>query len=116
MIYNQTGFCWPSDALAGSVSSTGGLYIVPAFSGLFAPYWRPDARGYAQFVRIITVTRSNFLICKVLQLDLQVTPRKRILLEPCLKLQPIKVLRSDPKNNDFLCMRRVTFFLIRTRF
>ena len=24
---------------------TGGLYFVPAFSGLFAPYWRPDARG-----------------------------------------------------------------------
>ena len=23
----------------------GGVYCVPAFSGLFAPYWRPDARG-----------------------------------------------------------------------
>ncbi len=33
------------EALAGSVNDNGGVYIVPAFSGLFAPYWRPDARG-----------------------------------------------------------------------
>ncbi len=32
-------------ALAGSVADCGGVYIVPAFSGLFAPYWRSDARG-----------------------------------------------------------------------
>jgi glycerol kinase len=31
--------------LADSVDDNGGVYIVPAFSGLFAPYWRPDARG-----------------------------------------------------------------------
>jgi len=31
--------------LAASVSDNGGCYVVPAFSGLFAPYWRPDARG-----------------------------------------------------------------------
>jgi len=30
---------------AGEVEDNGGAYIVPAFSGLFAPYWRPDARG-----------------------------------------------------------------------
>ena len=34
-----------SEALARSVPDTGGLYFVPAFSGLFAPHWRPDARG-----------------------------------------------------------------------
>ena len=33
------------EALARSVDDNGGAYIVPAFSGLFAPYWRPDARG-----------------------------------------------------------------------
>lgn len=33
------------EALAGSVSDNGGCYFVPAFSGLFAPHWRPDARG-----------------------------------------------------------------------
>ena len=31
--------------LARSVNNNGGTYIVPAFSGLFAPYWRADARG-----------------------------------------------------------------------
>jgi glycerol kinase len=31
--------------LARLVEDNGGAYIVPAFSGLFAPYWRPDARG-----------------------------------------------------------------------
>jgi glycerol kinase len=33
------------EALASSVDDNGGVYFVPAFSGLFAPYWRPDARG-----------------------------------------------------------------------
>ncbi len=33
------------EELAASVTDSGGVVIVPAFSGLFAPYWRPDARG-----------------------------------------------------------------------
>jgi glycerol kinase len=33
------------EALAQSVPDNGGAYFVPAFSGLFAPYWQPDARG-----------------------------------------------------------------------
>ena len=33
------------EALAASVADNGGIYFVPAFSGLFAPYWRSDARG-----------------------------------------------------------------------
>jgi glycerol kinase len=31
--------------LAKTVDDNGGAYFVPAFSGLFAPYWRSDARG-----------------------------------------------------------------------
>jgi glycerol kinase len=34
-----------SETLAAQVKDTGGVYFVPAFSGLFAPYWRSDARG-----------------------------------------------------------------------
>jgi glycerol kinase len=34
-----------SEALASKVNDHGGLFFVPAFSGLFAPYWRDDARG-----------------------------------------------------------------------
>jgi glycerol kinase len=33
------------EELAKSVTDNGGVYFVPAFSGLFAPYWRNDARG-----------------------------------------------------------------------
>ena len=41
------------DSLASSVSDSAGVYFVPAFSGLFAPYWRSDARGV-----IVGLTRS----------------------------------------------------------
>jgi glycerol kinase len=33
------------EKLASTVEDNGGIYFVPAFSGLFAPYWRSDARG-----------------------------------------------------------------------
>jgi glycerol kinase len=33
------------ESLARSVEDSGGMYFVPAFSGLFAPHWRADARG-----------------------------------------------------------------------
>ncbi|MES1929773.1 glycerol kinase [Salinisphaera dokdonensis CL-ES53] len=34
-----------TQALASSVEHTGGVYLVPAFTGLGAPYWDPEARG-----------------------------------------------------------------------
>ncbi|MEM7251032.1 MAG: glycerol kinase GlpK [Pseudomonadota bacterium] len=34
-----------SEAMASGLESTGGVYLVPAFTGLGAPYWDPDARG-----------------------------------------------------------------------
>ena len=43
-----------SEALARQVDDTGGVYFVPAFSGLFAPYWRADARG-----AIVGLSRFN---------------------------------------------------------
>jgi glycerol kinase len=42
------------EALANSVTDNGGMYFVPAFSGLFAPYWRSDARG-----AIVGLSRFN---------------------------------------------------------
>ncbi len=33
------------EALASTVEDNGGIYFVPAFSGLYAPYWKDDARG-----------------------------------------------------------------------
>ena len=40
--------------MALTVEDNGGVYFVPAFSGLFAPYWRDDARG-----AIVGMTRYN---------------------------------------------------------
>jgi glycerol kinase len=42
------------ERLAASVPDNGGIYFVPAFSGLFAPYWRSDARG-----AIVGLSRFN---------------------------------------------------------
>lgn len=42
------------ESLASSVADSGGVYFVPAFSGLFAPYWRSDARGV-----IVGLTRAT---------------------------------------------------------
>ncbi|GAA3796778.1 glycerol kinase GlpK [Amycolatopsis tucumanensis] len=43
-----------SETLARQVEDNGGIYFVPAFSGLFAPYWRSDARG-----AIVGLTRAT---------------------------------------------------------
>ena len=43
-----------SESLARQVPDSGGVYFVPAFSGLFAPYWRSDARG-----AIVGLSRFN---------------------------------------------------------
>lgn len=43
-----------SEHLASQVEDNGGVYFVPAFSGLFAPYWRSDARG-----AIVGLSRYN---------------------------------------------------------
>jgi glycerol kinase len=42
-----------TEELASTVEDTAGVYFVPAFSGLFAPYWRSDARGV-----IVGLTRA----------------------------------------------------------
>lgn len=42
------------ETLANTVTDNGGVYFVPAFSGLFAPYWRSDARGV-----IVGLSRYN---------------------------------------------------------
>jgi glycerol kinase len=43
------------ESLAREVEDNGGIYFVPAFSGLYAPYWKPNARGIiAGLTRYIT--------------------------------------------------------------
>ncbi|AKE40098.1 Glycerol kinase [Corynebacterium camporealensis] len=51
--------------MAREVKDNGGVYIVPAFSGLFAPYWRPDARGV--IVGLTRYANRNHLARAVLE-------------------------------------------------
>ncbi|KAG0451399.1 hypothetical protein HPP92_026266 [Vanilla planifolia] len=53
------------EELAEMVESTGGLYFVPAFNGLFAPWWRDDARGVC--VGITRFTNKAHLARAVLE-------------------------------------------------
>lgn len=64
------------EALAASVPDTGGVYVVPAFSGLFAPHWRADARGVivglTRFSTKAHIARASleavaFQVCDVLE-------------------------------------------------
>eukprot|EP00300_Choanocystis_sp_HF-7_P019281 c20290_g1_i4.p1 GENE.c20290_g1_i4~~c20290_g1_i4.p1 ORF type:complete len:364 (+),score=90.85 c20290_g1_i4:584-1675(+) len=48
------------DELAGSVVDSDGVVVVPAFAGLLAPYWKPDARG-AMFGMTYRTTRAHIV-------------------------------------------------------
>ncbi|KAH9715334.1 glycerol kinase [Citrus sinensis] len=50
------------EELASQVNSTGGVYLVPAFNGLFAPWWRDGARGDAVEKGVIKDAKSEFLL------------------------------------------------------
>ena len=49
-----------SEALARSVPDNGGVYMVPALSGLGAPHWRPEARGLIRGISFAT-TRAHLV-------------------------------------------------------
>ncbi|KAL0859848.1 hypothetical protein ABMA27_010188 [Loxostege sticticalis] len=54
-----------TEHIAGQVFSTGDVYFVPAFSGLYAPYWRKDARGI--ICGLTTFTTKNHIIRAALE-------------------------------------------------
>ncbi|KAK9666391.1 hypothetical protein RND81_14G181800 [Saponaria officinalis] len=53
------------EELASRVDSTGGVYFVPAFNGLFAPWWRDDARGVC--IGITRFTNKSHICRAVLE-------------------------------------------------
>ena len=55
------------EALAATVEDNGGAYFVPAFSGLFAPHWRSDARG--AIVGLTRYVNKGHLARAVLEAD-----------------------------------------------
>jgi glycerol kinase len=54
-----------TEALAGAVRDNGGVYLVPAFSGLSAPYWNPNAR--AAILGITAHTRREHIVRAALE-------------------------------------------------
>lgn len=52
LLCDKSSFFLLAETLAASVSNSGGVYFVPAFSGLYAPYWQTDARGFVYLVLI----------------------------------------------------------------
>ncbi|XP_013178627.1 PREDICTED: glycerol kinase isoform X3 [Papilio xuthus] len=54
-----------TELVAGQVFSTGDVYFVPAFSGLYAPYWRKDARGI--ICGLTAFTTKNHIIRAALE-------------------------------------------------
>ncbi len=91
-----------SEAMARAVPDTGGLYFVPAFVGLGAPYWDPDARG-----AIVGLTRgSNRNHVVRAALEAMAYSTKDVLdamrLDTGLSLRELRV-DGGAAANDFLC-------------
>lgn len=90
-----------TEAIAKSVSDSNGVYIVPAFVGLGAPYWNQNARG-----AIIGLTRgagrANIVRAALEAIAFQTTDVLKAMEQDCkLKLNQIKV-DGGASANDFL--------------
>ncbi|XP_026324497.1 glycerol kinase isoform X2 [Hyposmocoma kahamanoa] len=90
-----------TEQIAGQVFSTGDVYFVPAFSGLYAPYWRKDARGI--ICGLTAFTTKNHIIRAALE---AVCFQTRDILEAMNKDcgMPLSKLHVDGKmtSNDLL--------------
>jgi len=96
------GHATETQALAESVTDTGGVYLVPAFVGLGAPYWDPYARG-----TLIGLTRGTTR-AHVARAALEaIAYQTRDVLDVMVQEAglPIRALRVDggAAANDFLC-------------
>jgi glycerol kinase len=91
-----------TEALARSVADTGGVYLVPAFVGLGAPYWDPYARG--TLVGITRGTTRAHLARATLE---AIAYQSRDVLDTMKRESgvPLRTLRVDggAAANDFLC-------------
>ena len=90
-----------SQKLAESVKSTEGVYLIPAFNGLGAPWWNSDVRG------IICGLQSTTRAAHVVRAGLEaIAYQMRDIIEPMLDDAQISLeeLRVDggPTNNEFL--------------
>ncbi len=90
-----------SAALADSIPDNGGVYLVPAFAGLSAPYWKPDAR--AAIVGMTAHTQREHVVRAALE---SIAYQIRDVLEMMQEETGVRprVVRADggPTRNEFL--------------
>lgn len=88
-----------SEELAKTVLDSDGVYVVPAFVGLGAPYWKPDAKG-AVFGLTRGTTKAHFVRATLDSLAYQSTDIIRaMMLDSGIELQKLKVDGGAVKNN-----------------
>ena len=90
-----------SEALATSVADNGGVYLIPAFAGLGAPWWKSDARG-AIVGLTLSSTRAHILRAAVESIAFQVADLVKTMTNTAgIQLKEIRV-DGGPTNNKFL--------------
>ncbi|MBQ8188730.1 MAG: glycerol kinase GlpK [Lachnospiraceae bacterium] len=88
-----------SEAIAAAVKDSDGVYVVPAFVGLGAPYWKPDAKG-AIFGLTRGTTKAHFVRATLDALAYQSTDIiQAMMLDSGIELQKLKVDGGAVKNN-----------------
>lgn len=88
-----------SEAVAATVEDSDGVYVVPAFVGLGAPYWKPDAKG-AIFGLTRGTTKAHFVRATLDALAYQSTDIiQAMMLDSGIELQKLKVDGGAVKNN-----------------
>lgn len=88
-----------SEAVAATVEDSDGVYVVPAFVGLGAPYWKPDAKG-AIFGLTRGTTKAHFVRATLDALAYQSTDIiQAMMLDSGIELQKLKVDGGVVKNN-----------------
>src|SRR5678815_4539875 len=85
------------DSLAASVDDTGGAVIVPAFSGLFAPHWRSDARG------VIAGLTSYVTKAHLARAALEATAwQVREVVDAMMQDTGLRLMGSEPEGQGFV--------------
>ncbi len=90
-----------TEKMAKSLKDNGGVYFVPAFTGLGAPHWRPDAKG--TITGLGRGTRKEHIVRAALEASAYQTHDLLNAIEN--DGQKLKILRIDGgmTNNDFFC-------------
>lgn len=83
-----------TEAIARSVPDSGGVYFVPAFAGLYAPYWRGDARGLIAGLTAYN-TKAHIVRAALEASAYQLIEVAHAMEEDCEHRMPINQLRVD---------------------